>query len=139
MNAAQTLDRTLDHAAELTAALNERTKHYADDKLYGTRHVANDATSPMQSGLDALHAALPEQVSVLAADISAQAQTLTDKGVEMVRQASDALRQRAKEVGDQTAGFVRNEPVKAVVMAAAAGAVTAVLVSWLNRLNTHRA
>jgi ElaB/YqjD/DUF883 family membrane-anchored ribosome-binding protein len=68
-----------------------------------------------------------------AVSLAAQAENLTRRGIERVRQTAALARDRASQVSDATVERIRADPVKAVILAAAAGAVTALLVQWLSR------
>ena len=48
------------------------------------------------------------------------------------------MRDKAVQVSDQTVGYIKDEPVKAVLVAAAAGAVAALLIGWLSRSRSDR-
>jgi ElaB/YqjD/DUF883 family membrane-anchored ribosome-binding protein len=67
-----------------------------------------------------------------------QAEDLSRRGLERVRQAGTAVREQATRMGDQTVGYIKEEPLKAVLMAAAAGAFTALLVGWATRTRAPR-
>ena len=59
-------------------------------------------------------------------------------GIERARRASGAVRQQAVRMGDQTVGYIKDEPVKSMLIAAAAGAATALVVGWLSRSRSDR-
>lgn len=57
---------------------------------------------------------------------------LARQGIERARLAGVNLKDQAKTAGDSTVNYIREEPVKAVLIAAAVGAVSAALISWLS-------
>jgi ElaB/YqjD/DUF883 family membrane-anchored ribosome-binding protein len=57
-----------------------------------------------------------------------------DQGARKARAAVDTLRDEAHAVGDRTVGYVRDEPMKSVLVAALAGAaIAAVLMALRHR------
>ncbi len=111
-------DNLADKAIEAASELSERAAREADQTLAVTRRAAADASHSLREGLEALREEVPTAFSRAAA----QAEALSRQGLE-----------RARQAGDQTVGYIRDEPVKAVAMAAAVGAVAALLVGWLGR------
>ena len=72
------------------------------------------------------------KMSHLAEDAAASVQDLTNRSIDRAREMSTDLRNRAYTAGNQTMGYVREQPVKTVLMAVAAGAAIAVLVRLLS-------
>ncbi|HZF81189.1 MAG TPA: hypothetical protein VEZ89_15525 [Rubrivivax sp.] len=72
------------------------------------------------------------KVGHLAEDAAASVQDLTNRSIDRAREMSTDLRNRAYTAGNQTIGYVREQPVKTVLMAVAAGAAIAVLVRMLS-------
>lgn len=58
---------------------------------------------------------------------------LTHEVVERARQTSLSMRNQAHRVGERTAAYVQDEPMKAVLIAAASGALIAAAAGWLLR------
>jgi ElaB/YqjD/DUF883 family membrane-anchored ribosome-binding protein len=93
-----------------------RAEDAADDARRSTRHLADDTLENLRHGADRTRA----EVSLLAR-----------RGADRVREMTDGVREQALRAGDRTAGYVRDEPMKAVLMAAVAGAAVALLVRML--------
>jgi len=72
------------------------------------------------------------KVGHLAEDAAASVQDMTNRSIERAREMSTNLRERAYTAGNQTMGYVREQPVKTVLVALAAGAAIAVLVRLLS-------
>lgn len=72
------------------------------------------------------------KVGHLAEDAAASVQDLTNRSIERAREMSSTLRDRAYTAGNQTIGYVREQPLKTVLVAVAAGAAIAVLVRLLS-------
>jgi ElaB/YqjD/DUF883 family membrane-anchored ribosome-binding protein len=74
---------------------------------------------------------LVEQAAPLLTRATEQASALAQRGVDAVLDGSQHLRERALRVSDSTVNYIRDEPVKAVLIAAAAGAALMAMVSLL--------
>ena len=57
--------------------------------------------------------------------------------MDAVRDTSQQVRERAVRVSDGTVGYIRDEPVKSVLIAAATGAVLMALVGLMGRSNSR--
>ena len=119
---------------EFAADLSDRAANKADQALQSTRRMGHDVAQAVQSGIDGLREGVPTAIS----RATTQAEDLTRRGIERARQASAAVRDKATRVGDQTVGYIKDEPVKAMLVAAAAGAVAALLIGWLGRSRNDR-
>ncbi len=62
-----------------------------------------------------------------------QAEALTHRGVEAVRDGVQQVRSKAHNLGDHTVSYIKDEPVKSVLIAAAAGATLMGLLSLIVR------
>jgi ElaB/YqjD/DUF883 family membrane-anchored ribosome-binding protein len=78
---------------------------------------------------------LRQQISPLLARAGEQASVLAQRGVDAVRERSLQVRDQALRASDNTVNYIRDEPVKAVLIAAAAGAVLMALIGLLRRSN----
>ena len=65
------------------------------------------------------------------------ANDVSDRVARAAHHSIDTLRHQANRVGDQTVGYVRDEPVKSLVAAVALGALAAVLIGWLGRSRSN--
>lgn len=122
-------------APELASDLAERVAAHADDALQTTQRVAASTADSVQTGLDHLREAVPGAISRAAS----QAEDLARRGVDRARTAANEVRERALRAGDATVHRIQDDPVKAVLIAAAAGALTALVVQWLARPRHPRA
>lgn len=107
--------------------MSDRVADKATQTVAATRQLANDALDKTQDGIDSLHERAPAALSRAAASV----EDLTRRTVERARLASSQVRDQVNRAGDYTVGYIKDEPVKSVLIAAAAGAATAALVSWL--------
>jgi ElaB/YqjD/DUF883 family membrane-anchored ribosome-binding protein len=107
----------------------ERLTNRDDDAFRSGERVVATTAQSVRSGLDEPSERVPAPVS----RVAAQAEDLTRRAIERARQRGGLARDRASQVSDATVERIRADPVKAVMLAAAAGAVTAWLVQWLSR------
>lgn len=112
--------------------LTDQAAAKTDGVIQSTRNVANSALDSLQSGVDNLRHAAPAALSRAAA----QVEDLTRRSLERARDASSQVKQQVAQVGDKSVNWIRDEPVKSVLIAAAAGAAMAALISWLARSRT---
>ena len=69
---------------------------------------------------------------------SHQISSLAHDGMDAVRDGSRQLRDSAQQASKHTVGYIRQEPVKAMLMAAATGAALMALVSLVTRSRDGR-
>lgn len=101
----------------------------ADQAIRSTQRVANEALDALSTSVQEAHdravPALDRGSEKLAA--------LAQRGLDTVRESSQHLREKALHASDSTVGYVRDEPVKAMLIAAATGAVLMALIGLLTR------
>lgn len=68
-------------------------------------------------------------------EMRSTAQSYIDRGTNAVREGSAKLKSSVSQLTDRTAEYVHEQPVKSVLMAAAAGAAIAILASLMT---SHR-
>ncbi len=66
-----------------------------------------------------------------------QTDALTHRGVEAVREGAQQIRDKAQSLSDSTVCYIKEEPVKSVLIAAATGAALMALLSLASRA-VHR-
>jgi len=110
----------------LTSATPNATEHFerAADSLKAAKR---DAYAAIDSAVDGLASAYGEAQPLLAR-IGKQARGYAHDGVDAARQAAADLRDRSSRAVDSTRGYVRDEPVKSLLIAAAVGAAVIALV-----------
>lgn len=104
--------------------------------LYNTTPLADAAANTAeQVGHAAAHTThlVRDRVLPGAARLATQAEDLAHRGVGAVRHGSQQLRERAHDASDRGINYVREEPVKAVLIAAAAGAAVMLLANLLSQ------
>ena len=105
------------------------TTRSIDQALNTTRQAANGALDSLGN---AAHQLRDDTVPVIDR-INDQAHALARQGMDAVREQSLHLQARARRTSDDTLHYIRDEPVKAVLIAAATGAVLIALAGLLMR------
>jgi len=67
-----------------------------------------------------------------------QANTLAKRSIDALRESSTHLLSKAQRASDSTVGYIKDEPVKAMLIAAATGAALMALVALLSRSSRDR-
>jgi ElaB/YqjD/DUF883 family membrane-anchored ribosome-binding protein len=112
-----------DHAAES-----------ASNAIRSTQSVANAAFDRMSDKVESAR----DRASPLIDRWSSQAENALHRSVDALRDTTTQLREQAAKVSDVTAGRVRDEPLKAVLIAAAAGAALMAVIGLISRSRRDR-
>ncbi len=108
----------VDHAAQA-----------ADNAIKATQRATNDALDGLAGSVqDARHEATP-----LLNRASEQASAFAQRTANALRDTSQGLRDSAVHATDRTAMYIKDEPLKAMLIAAATGAALMALVGMLSR------
>lgn len=106
--------------------LAERTADGAER----SRRIANDTFDSLSHAVEAArHSAIPAIER-----LGASAESLARRSIDLARARSALVRAQAHRASEQTVGYIRDEPLKSVLIAAAVGATVALVWS----LFTHR-
>ena len=120
--------------ADSSPNLADRTANSADHAIKSTQYTVNHALDGLAGNVQTLR----EQASPMLDRASAHAGALAQRGMDGVRHTAQQLRESARHTSDNARGYVRDDPLKSVLMAAAAGAMLVALVNllgyWRNRL-----
>jgi ElaB/YqjD/DUF883 family membrane-anchored ribosome-binding protein len=114
----ETSNNLLDHAATS-----------ADLAIKSTQRATTDALDALANSVKDLR----NQVAPLLSRGSEQIGALTQRSVNAVRDGTQQVRDTALRASDTTVDYVRHEPVKAMLIAAATGAALMALVGLLTR------
>ncbi|WP_395701502.1 hypothetical protein [Aquabacterium sp.] len=120
------MSKTASAAVEQAA---EQAAGKASQMIESTRHAANHTLDQLDQRVDALRDAAPS----VWRQAGAQVEDLTRRGIDRAREASLKVRDKVVDTHDRSVAYIRDEPVKSVVIAAAAGATLAALIGWLAR------
>ncbi|MEO8082121.1 MAG: hypothetical protein ABI641_16415 [Caldimonas sp.] len=119
------------------------TKPMAQQGQEAADQVANSAQGTIRStqraadsafdGLAAKVEDVRSQAAPLLNRVSAQAEAAARRGIDAVRDTSQQLRERAARAQDTTVGYIKDEPIKSMLIAAATGALLMGLISLMSR------
>lgn len=113
--------------------LTDQMSQTADEAIRTTQLLANEAVDGLAHAMqDARTQAVP-----MLNRASEQVGALAQRGVDSVRQTSQQLRDRTRDAAEGTVQYIKDEPVKAMLIAAATGATLMALVSLISR-SGHR-
>lgn len=105
----------------------------ADSAVKSTQRAANSALDSIASGVQTLRNQAAPAIDRAGEQVSAFAHRSADR----VRETQQQLRERAMRASDTTVSYIRDEPVKAMLIAAAAGAVLMALMSLMGSSRHH--
>jgi ElaB/YqjD/DUF883 family membrane-anchored ribosome-binding protein len=115
--------------AESATQFTDRAADSATSAIRSTQNVTNAAFDRMSDKVDSV----ANQAAPLINRISSQAQAAANKGMDTVRETSAQLKEKALRAQDTTVGYIKDEPVKAMLIAAATGAALMGLIGLMNR------
>ncbi len=101
----------------------------AQDAIRSTQRAADQALDRLSNKVDEVRS----QAAPLLNKVSSQAEAAARRGMEAVRDTSQQLRERAQQAQDMTVAYVKDEPIKAMLIAAATGALLMGIISLLGR------
>jgi ElaB/YqjD/DUF883 family membrane-anchored ribosome-binding protein len=101
----------------------------ADNAIRSTTRFADDSLETLSNRVQDAR----DQAAPVLSRVAERAEALTRRGVSAVRETSDQVRERALRASDATVGYIKDEPVKSILIAAAAGAALMALVGLISR------
>ena len=101
----------------------------ADRAIKSTQRVANDALDSLSGSVHDMRDKAAPALNRTGEQIAA----LTQRGVDAVRGTSQQLRDSAHRASDTTVSYIKDEPVKAMLIAAATGAALMALLGLMTR------
>jgi ElaB/YqjD/DUF883 family membrane-anchored ribosome-binding protein len=114
---------------ERSTSLVDQAAQGADQAIKSTQQVANEALESLAGAVQDLR----HQAAPLLERAGDQVSALAQRGVDGVRDTSRQLRDKAVRASDHTVDYIRDEPIKSMLMAAATGAALMALVSLISR------
>ena len=123
----------LNKPIEKSSSLMDDAVQTADLAIKSTQQAANDALENLTQALQALsHQATPALERA-----GEQASSMAHRSLDSLRQTSHQLRARAEHASENTVNYIRHEPVKSVLIAAATGAALMALVSLVSHARSR--
>jgi ElaB/YqjD/DUF883 family membrane-anchored ribosome-binding protein len=124
----------IDRVTESHSNLADQAALSADQAIRSTQRVANQALDGLAGSVQDLR----QQAAPLLNRATEQASVLAQRGVDAVREGSRQVRDQALRASDGTVHYVRQEPVKSILIAAAVGATLMALLSRWGGLRERR-
>jgi len=118
---------------EPSSSIADQMSQSADDAIRSTQRLANETVDGLAHTMQDMRT----QAAPLLSRASEQVSTLAQRGVDSVRETSQHLREKTRDAADGTVQYIKDEPVKAMLIAAATGAALMALVSLISR-SSHR-
>ena len=109
--------------------LVDRAADSADAAIKSTQRVANQALDGLADSVQDLR----QHAAPMLNQAGERAGALAQRGVDAVRGTSQHLRDRALQASDTTVNYIKDEPVKAMLIAAATGAALMALIGLMGR------
>jgi len=119
-----------------TKPLAQQGQDLADSAAAGAQGAIRSTQRAADQALDRLSDKVDEARSAAAPilnRVSAQAEAAARRGVDAVRDTSQQIRDKAMQVSDTTVAYVKDEPIKAMLIAAATGALLMGIITMLAR------
>lgn len=101
----------------------------ADDAIRSTQRSADGAFDTLSDKVEDARA----QTGPALSKVATQAEAAARRGMAAVRDSSQQLRERAVQASDHTVAYIKDEPVKSMLIAAATGAALMGLISLMGR------
>jgi ElaB/YqjD/DUF883 family membrane-anchored ribosome-binding protein len=120
--------------ASKTEQAAEQVGQRADEALKSARRAATGAIDSLHDKVEQMNETVPGALSRAAARVD----EITRRGIEQARDTSQHMRDQVTRAGDRTVGYIKDEPLKSVLIAAATGAAVAALVTMLARSRRER-
>ncbi len=114
-----------DQASQATDQLARK----ADDAIRSTQRATDSALDNMSDRVEDVRA----QTGPMISKVANHAEAAARRGMAAVRDSSQQLRERAVQASDQTVAYIKDEPVKSILIAAATGAALMGLISLMGR------
>jgi ElaB/YqjD/DUF883 family membrane-anchored ribosome-binding protein len=111
----------------------DQAANAADQAIKSTQRATNEALDGLADGVQDLR----HQATPLLNRATEQASAMAHRGMDAVRETSQQVRDKARQAQDSTVTYIRDEPVKSMLIAAATGAALMGLLGLMTRSH-HR-
>jgi len=120
---------TLQPSTNEASTVVDKAADSASNAVRSTQNVANQAFDSLNNKIESAR----EHAVPLINRLSSQAETAARRSVDAVRDTSAQVREKALKASDSTVAYIKDEPVKAMLIAAATGAALMALIGLLSR------
>lgn len=101
----------------------------ADSAIKSTKTIATDALDTLSDKVQDMR----NQASPTINRLATQAEDAARRGIAVVKESTQQLREKATHATDTTAAYIKEDPMKAMLIAAATGAALMALISLMGR------
>jgi ElaB/YqjD/DUF883 family membrane-anchored ribosome-binding protein len=118
----------------MTPSHTEHGNGFADAIARSAQRAVQSTQRGANETLDSLSGAIEDvrrEASPALDEAGERLASLAEQGAEAIRGTTHAVRERARHASDATLDYIRNEPLKAVLIAAATGAVLMALIDFI--------
>ncbi|MDD4942648.1 hypothetical protein [Rhodoferax sp.] len=124
----------LKKTVDTPTSLMDDAAETAQQAIKTTQQAASDALDTLTDALQNLsHQALP-----MAERAQAQASALAKRGLDGVLDTTHHMRRTAEQASESTVAYIKHDPVKSVLIAAATGAALMALISLVSHTRQTR-
>lgn len=107
----------------------DKATQKADDAIKSTQRMANDAMDSLSDKVEDMRSQAGPTIN----RIATQAEDAARRGIAAVKENTQQLREKAMQATDTTVTYIKDDPIKAMLIAAATGAALMALVSMMGR------
>jgi ElaB/YqjD/DUF883 family membrane-anchored ribosome-binding protein len=111
--------------------LADQAGQSAENGLRAAQRTANDVLGHLSESVSDLQS----KASPMLNRVTSQAETMARQSMDAMRDSTAQMRERALRASDQTVGYIKDEPVKSMLIAAATGAALMALLGMMGRNN----
>jgi ElaB/YqjD/DUF883 family membrane-anchored ribosome-binding protein len=119
-----------------TKPFSQSTNTLADQAASGTDSTVRSTQRMASEAMDSLSdkvSDVKDQAVPVMNRVASKAEELARRSADAVRDRSADLKDRAVRASDATVGYIKDEPVKAILIAAATGAALMALIGLMGR------
>lgn len=119
-----------------TKPFGQSSSTLADQAAQSAENVVSSSTRVANEALDTLSDKVQDvkdQAAPVLNRVASKAEELARRSADAMRDGTAQIKERAQRASDATVGYIKDEPIKAILIAAAAGAALMALVSLLAR------
>jgi ElaB/YqjD/DUF883 family membrane-anchored ribosome-binding protein len=120
---------TIKQVGSEASSVADQAADSVNSAVRSTQGVANQAFDRLSDKIESAR----EQAVPLINRLTSQAENAAHRGADAVRDVSAQVRDRALKASDTTVSYIKDEPVKAMLIAAATGAALMALIGLLSR------